>query len=1005
MEQPASPGRPGQAAGGTYGVCEAWLTSPPRLDPQEPDSHDGHRALRREVRFLGDLLGEVLREQGGDELFAAVERVRLLTKRLRSAYDEPVEQELLAYLEALPAGLCVQVARAFGLYFQLVNLAEQHHRVRRRREYGRLGRRPQRASLASLVAELKARGLGAAEALDLLSSLSVELVVTAHPTEASRRTALALLRELYELLERREDPRLGPLEAAELEDRMKEILTLLWQTREIRAARPAPSDELRRTLFYFDQTFWDVLPRLHEGLERELAREYPEIAARLAAGERVVPILVRVRSWVGGDRDGNPHVTAAVTWDALCRQRDLVVRRYMAALRELMARFGQSAQVVPVHEALLASVTAEEAALRPPPMGFVRWNEDEPYRRKLAVMYWRLELLRRHNLALQPGADRPAGQEVQGRYRTAGEFLEDLRLIERSLLAARGQAVVRGSLGRLVRQVEQFGFHLAPIEIRQHSGVHEAVLDELLQRAGIETRYRSLDEPARTALLEALLERPERLAALSKVMGLRNPPPGGVDGEPPEPETAGDLSEAAREMLRLLSVIRWARAEMGEQAVDTYLISMAGAPSDVLEVMALEEAAAVGGRPPLKVVPIIETIADLRGASRLLESLLRIPAFRRRVGAWGDVIEVMLGYSDSSKDGGYLPANWALYRAQQQLLAVGARHGVRVRFFHGRGGALGRGGGPMTRAVAGLPDGATRAGFKLTEQGEVLSERYLIPEIAIRSLEQTLWAVAMRHLEQGAAPESAAVAPQWEATMEELAEAALRAYRDFLFGDGEAGLRFFFTCTPIAFIGRLNIGSRPEARQAGRRFEALRAIPWVFAWNQSRLLLPAWYGVGTALERFAADGPSRKAASGVPAGPGSAGGGAAVLKEMYRNWPFFRAMIDNLQMALSKADMHIAARYAALLGGESGRAVFEQVRLEYERTRNRVLEVTGQRQLLEREPVLQQSIRLRNPYVDALSYLQLLFLNRHRACEQDETLRTGILVTIAGVAAGLRNTG
>ena len=971
-----------------------------------------HRRLRDEVRFLGALLGEVLREQGGDGLFEAVERVRQTAKALRTAFDPALERELVAFLESLPTGRAVQVARAFGLYFRLTNLAEQHHRVRRRREYLLRQHRgsPQPASLAALVAELKERGLDGQEALSLLRSLRVELVLTAHPTEAARRTVLAILHDLHDLLERRENPFTPPAEREVLRDRMKELLTLLWQSSEIRSRRPEPTDELHRVLFFLDVTLFDELPRLHEALERELGRAYPELEARLRAGERLLPPIVHLRSWVGGDRDGNPHVTARVTWEALCRQRDLAVRRYMAAVRGLMARFAQSTRLVPVSERLLRSLADDEERLSPEPVGFVRWNEDEPYRRKLAAMYWRLELLRRHNLALQDHwRRRPAGTD--GRYRRAAEFLEDLRLLEESLLAARGEAIVRGSLGRLIRQVEAFGFHLVPLEVRQHSEVHEQALEELLALAGLEPAYRSLDEPARLALLTRVLEGGEAGQRLQEAVRRAAEPGAGV-------------SPATRELLATLEAVQAARLEMGPEAVDTYVVSMAHRPSHVLEVVAL--AAAVGGgeegdareEAPLRVVPIVETIGDLRASPVMVEALLRLPAFRRLLARWGGTLEVMLGYSDSNKDGGYLAANWELYQAQRRLLALARRAGVEVRFFHGRGGALGRGGGPTTRAILAQPPGSTRAGIKLTEQGEVLSERYLLGEIAQRSLEQVVWAAAVKALEErgpggtasgGSGGPAALPDPRWEAAMDRLAALSMEAYRDFLFGDGERGLRYFFAATPIAYIGQLNIGSRPESRRVGQRFEALRAIPWVFAWNQSRHLLPAWYGVGWALERWAGEAE------------GGEEGAVELLREMYRRWPLFQAVVDNLQMALAKADMRIAALYAGLASGEEGggagfladgaaeaaggyQRLFQRVVEEYRRTVRWVLRVTDQQSLLEREPALAQSIRLRNPYVDALSYLQVLFLRRHRARADEESL-FGVLVTIAGIAAGLRNTG
>ncbi|WP_324716864.1 phosphoenolpyruvate carboxylase [Carboxydochorda subterranea] len=955
--------------------------------PAPPFAGERFRPLRQEVHWLGELLGEVLREQGGSRLLEAVERVRLATRRLREAWDPELDRSLTSFLAGLPDDLAVQVARAFGLYFLVTNLAEQHHRVRRRRAYRQDHDRPQPASLPALVAELKERGLDSAQVLELLGSLEIQLVWTAHPTEASRRTVLGILRDLYELLELRERASGDLAQQEEIRERVHELLTLLWQTSEVRSRRPDPMDELRRVLFFFDGTLFDALPRLFESLERELALAFPDIRRLRASGRRLPGPLVQLRSWVGGDRDGNPSVTAAVTWEAACRQRDLAVRRYMHAVRGLMARFGQSSRLTPVSRELLRSVEEDEARYAPQPLGFIRWNDDEPYRRKLAVMYWRLELLRRHNLELQrrwPSLEpAPPGQE--GRYRSAAELLEDLRLLERSLLAGRGETIALGSLGRLIRQVEAFGFHLAPIEVRQHSDVHAQTVAEILDRAGIEPVYEGLDEQARQRVLVRLLGQ------------LARKTPGPWTGPSIDRDA---LSPVAQEVLRTFHAIRAARREIGPGSIDTYLVSMVHRPSDVLEVLLLAEwtgAHRIGPDErwsPLRVVPIVETIEDLGRSAAIVHSLASLPAMRPYLEAWGGLLEVMLGYSDSSKDGGYLAANWALYRAQQEMLRIAGPARIRIRFFHGRGGTLGRGGGPTTRAILALPPGATLCGIKLTEQGEVLSERYLIPDLALRSLEQVVWAAAHKALADRGRPDGGAgdepPARRWHALMERMAQRSLEAYRELLFGDGQAGLRYFFAATPIEHIGRLNIGSRPESRGVGQRFEELRAIPWVFAWNQSRHLLPAWYGTGTAFETMIQEE------------------GVESLTEMYERWPFFRALVDNLQMALAKADMRIAARYAALAGpGAAG--VFGRIESEYRRTREWVLRITRQQDLLEREPHLRDSIRLRNPYVDALSYLQVMFLERWRSPgprrQGHEDLLFGILVTINGIAAGLRNTG
>ncbi len=952
-------------------------------DPEEKWLRDKQRPLRREVRFLGDLLGEVLLEQGGQDLLGAVERVRVLSKKLRREFTPDKEEELVSAIKDMEPGLAMQVAKAFTLYFHLVNLAEQHHRVRRKREYERERRRPQRGSLESLVATMVERGVTASEIRKLLNSLSIDLVMTAHPTEATRRTVLAILRAIFGLIEKSENPLLTPKEQEAIRQELKELLVILWHTSEVRATKPLPIDEVRQGLFYFDETLWDVLPQVHIDLGQILARRYPSLSDAPEGG-RVVPCFLRFRSWVGGDRDGNPNVTADVTRDALRYYRDLAVRKYIQSVRRLMARCGQSTKLVGVTSELLESIERDEAALPERPRDFVRWDQTEPYRRKLALMWWRLEQLRQHNL--EPKDWGRPDPELGGRYRSSDEFLADLRVIERSLIRHKGLDLVRGSLGRLIWQVEIFGFHLASLEIRQHSRVHERVVEEALQAAAIQKGYSSLAEKEKSRLLTRLI---------------LDPRPVFREGLP--------YSEETRELINVFNLISQARQEIGPQAVDTYIISMAHQTSDILEVLLLCKEFGLLGQ--IAVVPILETIDDLKRSVSFLGEVLDNPAFRSHLAELGGCFDVMLGYSDSNKDGGYLPANWELYLAQKRLLELCRSKGVRIKFFHGRGGALGRGGGPTSRAILALPPGSTGAGIKITEQGEVLSDRYLIPGIAYRSIEQVVWATVIRSLPP--LPASETDYSKYEEVMDELAQDALESYRRFMLAEpenGGGGLAYFFEATPIRYFGKLNIGSRPVSRkglasgqtggnasereQLTAEFENLRAIPWVFAWTQSRHLVPAWFGVGSALQNFISRDP----------------GNLALLKEMYQKWPFFQAMLDNLQMALAKADMHIAARYASLVeDGEFARTVFNRITAEHALSCQTVLDVSGNKALLEREPALQQSISLRNPYVDPLSYLQVHFMKLANADEPDPTqvslFEYAILLTINGIAAGLRNTG
>jgi phosphoenolpyruvate carboxylase len=804
-------------------------------------------ALRANVRLLGEILGRVLVEQEGEELFEVEERIRALARAGRRG-DGAAADALAEAVASLDLPRQALVLRAFGLYFQLANIAEQHHRLRRRRAYEHEGRVP-RESLAEALARLREAGVGDEELRDGVERLSVELVLTAHPTEATRRGVLRAHRRIARLLHELDDPELPPSAEARAHRDLAEEVTILWQSDEVRSRRPRVSDEIRHGLWFFEESLWEAAPRLHAELQE------------LVPGARPL----RFGSWIGGDLDGNPHTGAATVEEALERARALALELLRRDVRELARAWGMSEQLV--------EVDPEVGAVDDVPP---EQNVDEPYRRRLTSIWQRL------------GADG---------FASAAELLAELELLDRSLRAHRGARIADGGLAALRRRVELFGLHLAKLDLRTHS--------------------------------RAVRER--------------------------EPRLLETLAAAARLQRR-----------HGRGALDRLVVSMTSSADD----LAAAEALAAEAGLHVAAVPLFETIADLRNAGAVVaEHLDR--------SARGE-LEVMVGYSDSGKDGGYLAANWEIYRAQERLAWLAGERGVRLTVFHGRGGSTGRGGGPTWAAILAQPPHATAGRLKLTEQGETISFKYSLPGLAYRNLEAAAAATLLTAFPQ-LAPEPPAGARE---QMDALAGDALRAYRAFVWEE-TAFPRFFRAFTPVGELAHLEIGSRPAARpEAGgaAELEALRAIPWVFAWTQNRCLLPAWFGAGSALAR----------------------GDREELRRLYGAWPFFRALVDNLEMTLAKSSMRIARAYLGLVG-EGDRRLFAAIEEEHRRAVEAVLGITRSRELLDRQPQLQRSVRLRNPYVDPMNALQVELLRRHRA--GDEAALRPLLRSIAGIAAALRNTG
>ena len=926
-----------------------------RVEPRPAEEMPG--ALRRDVRLLGGLLGRVLEEAGGPGLLEDVERLRRATIALRAA--DGGRRQARARVVELVAGFdrdrAELLARAFTVYFQLVNLAEEQHRVRTLRERRQQGGQV-RESFEAAVAEVR-EAAGEDGLAVLLDRLEVAPVLTAHPTEARRRAVVDALRRIAVELARLDAPRLPGDDQATATRRLLEEITGLWRTAQLRRERPSPLDEVRSVMAVFDTTLFRLVPATYRALEQAVSGE------AAGTGPPPFPAYLHWGSWVGGDRDGNPSVTAETTRAAMAIQADHVLRGLERVTRRVGHALPVAASSTPPSEELLASLDRDTAAFpRPAAAIATRWP-DEPYLQKLLLAAERLAATRAALLGrAPPGPPGPPGDHPGGTpdppsrgYRGAGEFLADVRLVQASLAAAGAARLAYGELQHLAWQAETFGFHLASLEVRQHAAVHAQAVAELAPDAAGDA------------------------AALDRLA---------VEGWARAPAEVGG---PAREVLDTLRVMAELQARYGPDACRRYVVSFSRTAADLAAVRALARLAVPDGPLELDVVPLFESRADLERACDVLDEYLALPGAAAWLERQGRRLEVMLGYSDSAKDAGFLAANVALYRAQGALAAWAAARGIDLVLFHGRGGALGRGGGPAGRAVRGQAPGSVAGRFKVTEQGEVIYARYGNLAIGHRHLEQVTNAV-LGASTAGAQAAVAAAEDRYLPTAAGMADAAEAAWRALVERDGFA--EFFAAVTPIKELGLLRIGSRPARRDgdaagaAGGDLVDLRAIPWVFAWSQNRCNLPGWYGLGTGLE-VVAHQPQ----------------GLALLREMYAGWPFFRSLIENAEMSLAKADPLVAESYLEL-GGRPD--LVAAIREEFRRTRMLVTETTGAGRLLGHRPVLRQAVDLRNPYVDALSFLQVRFLTDLRnGLSGPEAARAAdlVLLTVNGVAAGLQNTG
>ena len=926
--------------------------------------------LIQDIRLLGRILGDVIREQEGVAAFDLIEQVRQLSVAFRRDADHEAERALKKLLKGLTADQTVSVIRAFTYFSHLANLAEDRHHIRRRTIRERAGD-TQEGSIEVALARLRWAGIAPKTVADTLTSSYVAPVLTAHPTEVQRKSILDAERDIAQLLTVRDDV----IERAQLYNSAKDALTpralaaneaqlrarvaQLWQTRLLRYSKLTVADEIENALSYYEATFLREIPRIYADLERDL-------------GVQQVHSFLRMGQWIGGDRDGNPNVGADTLVQALRRQSEVALRHYLTEVHLLGGDLSLSARLV--------GVSPEMQALAASSPDTNEHRLDEPYRRALTGIYARLAATLQ---ALSGGEAARHAVAPQNAYANAEEFLAQLRTIDASLQAHHGAALATERLHPLIRAVEVFGFHLATVDLRQSSDQHERVVAELLAVARITPDYATLDEAEKCAVLMRLLQDARPL----RVMGA-------AYGEHTQSELA--IFETALQM----------RQRYGAQAIRHYIISHTETVSDLLEVLLLQkEVGLVRGTledvaPPahadLIVVPLFETIEDLRNAAPIMRAFYALPGVAALVRRSGGEQDIMLGYSDSNKDGGIFTSNWELYRAEIALVAlfdelsqgVGATP-IRLRMFHGRGGTVGRGGGPSYQAILAQPPGTVRGQIRLTEQGEVIASKYANPEIGRRNLETLVAATLEATLLQPTKPAT----PAFLSAAAQLSQDSMAAYRALVY-ETPGFTDYFFNSTPIREVAELNIGSRPASRKPSQKIEDLRAIPWGFSWGQCRLTLPGWYGFGAAVEAFLhAPGKDPKAQ-------------LALLRKMYRQWPFFNTLLSNMDMVLAKSDLALASRYSELVQDAALRKkVFGAIEAEWHRTTDALVRITGDKQRLAHNTALARSIKHRFPYIDPLHHLQVELVRRWRAGQGDERVQTGIHISINGIAAGLRNTG
>ena len=956
-------------------------------------SKDNERPLVEDIRLLGRILGDVIREQEGTEAYELIEQIRKLSVAFRRDADHEADKALKKLLKGLSGDQTVSVIRAFTYFSHLANLAEDRHHIRRREIHERAGD-TQEGSIEVAMSRLRWAGISTKTIANTLAHSYVSPVLTAHPTEVQRKSILDAERDIAQLLTARDEVKLRatlasgnkdaltPRELAANEAHMRARVMQLWQTRLLRFSKLTVADEIENALSYYESTFLREIPKLYADLEEKL-------------GNHPVHSFLRMGQWIGGDRDGNPNVSAQTLEYALRRQAEVALRHYLTEVHYLGSELSISA--------MLSSVSPEMQTLADRSPDRNEHRKDEPYRKALTGVYARLAATLKDLTGTEAARHAVAPQNA---YANAEEFVADLRTIEVSLTANHGVALVSQRLHPLIRAVEVFGFHLATVDLRQSSDKHEEVVAELLATARITTSYSQLDEAAKRTLLTGLL---------NDARSLR------VHGAHYSAHTEGELAIFAMAKVML--------ERFGKQSIRHYIISHTETVSDLLEVLLLQKEvglmrgilsdnatqhaagpsqgglAPLGGSDPrsggtwgsvcdLIVVPLFETIEDLRNAAPIMREFYALPGIAKLVQRSGAEQDIMLGYSDSNKDGGIFTSNWELYRAEIALVtlfdALANSHNIQLRMFHGRGGTVGRGGGPSYQAILAQPPGTVRGQIRLTEQGEVIGSKYANPEIGRRNLETLVAATLEATLLQ---PTKSATQAFLD-TAAELSRHSMAAYRALVY-ETPGFTEYFFSSTPIREIAELNIGSRPASRKASQKIEDLRAIPWGFSWGQCRLTLPGWYGFGTAVNTFIHGGT-----------PAQAKERTVLLQKMVKQWPFFRTLLSNMDMVMAKSDLALASRYSELVGDVRLRKrIFTAIEAEWHATAHALATLTGDKHRLANNTALQRSIRHRFPYIDPLHHLQVELVRRYREGKADERVQRGIHISINGIAAGLRNTG
>ncbi|CAN7468330.1 phosphoenolpyruvate carboxylase [Trinickia sp. LjRoot230] len=956
------------SASSTSPTASPTAGTPAPSKPAARGREDKDQPLFQDIRYLGRLLGDVVREQEGDAVFDLVETIRQSAVKFRREDDHSAALSLEKQLRTLTPDQTVSVVRAFSYFSHLANIAEDRHHNRRRRIHALGGSAPKAGTIAYALERFALAGTVEPAALKrFFDDALIVPVLTAHPTEVQRKSILDAQHDIARLLAER-DQQLTQRERAQNEALLRARVTTLWQTRMLRDSRLTVADEIENALSYYRATFLQEIPALYADIEAALD-EHHGLKARL-------PAFFQMGSWIGGDRDGNPNVTADTLEHAVTRQASVLFEHYLDEVHALGAELSVSNLLAGSSEALKA------LALASPDHSPHR--VDEPYRRALIGVYARLAATARALLGDGVVRTRSVHRDAAP-YTDAAEFARDLNVLVDSLAAHHGASLATPRLAPLARAAEVFGFHLASIDLRQSSDVHEAVIAELLQRAGVADDYAALGEADKLRVL---------LAELGQPRLLRSP--------------YMEYSPRVNQELGVLEMARASRKRFGARTVRNYIISHTETVSDLVEVLLLQKETGLlegtlggqhgnGARSASMVIPLFETIADLRNAPVIMREFFDLPGVEALIAHQGGEQEVMLGYSDSNKDGGFLTSNWELYRAEVALVALFKSRGIRLRLFHGRGGTVGRGGGPTYQAILSQPPGTVDGQIRLTEQGEVIASKFGNPEIGRRNLETVIAATLEASvLPHGHAPAQLA---SFEATMQALSDAAMGAYRALVY-DTPGFTDYFFQSTPITEIAELNIGSRPASRKLHdpqqRRIEDLRAIPWGFSWGQCRLLLTGWYGFGSAVEAHLNEAGSDAERT----------RRLAMLREMFEAWPFFSTLLSNMDMVLAKTDLAVASRYAQLVEDKKLRQhVFTRIVAEWERTAHALAQITGKEERLADNPLLARSIKNRFPYLDPLNHLQVELLKRHRGGDTNARLRRGIHLTINGIAAGLRNTG